>query len=412
MVALPARDMADDDQDQHAAGAEGTATIASRVASICAMLDEHDAAETPMSSRQVEEISSMIDDVAAASESERTTTGDSKRTSKPPPGRMRSTCCYEKLGKIGEGSAAVVTEARHLTTGQTVAMKAIHDYCRSVSGGELLREACLMAACLGHPSIVALHGLARAPGTESHDYSLVMEHAGPSMDRILRDRMGCRPFSEPEARRVMVQLLSGAAEIHKHSIVHRDIKPENILVDGAGNVKIGDFGSAMSVSGGQKMSADAYYAAGTTRYSAPEMLLETPGYDARVDAWSLGCVMAELLTGEVLFNEDSASDQLRTIYDVLGVPGKKAWKPHESSFVASRVPVWRREQRRRRRKGRWHNRRLRELFPEELLSEDGFKVLKGLLTCDPDRRLTAAAALKLPWFADEDNAPVKNCAAM
>ncbi|KAM0832866.1 hypothetical protein ACQ4PT_064631 [Festuca glaucescens] len=269
-------------------------------------------------------------------------------------------------------------------------MKAIHDYCRSVSGGELLREACLMAACLGHPSIVALHGLARAPGTESDDYSLVMEHAGPSMDRILRDRMGCRPFSEPEARRVM----------------------RTSLVDGAGNVKIGDFGSAMSVSGGQKMSADAYYAAGTTRYSAPEMLLETPGYDARVDAWSLGCVMGGAAHRRGALHEDSASYQLRTIYDVLGVPGKKAWKPHESSFVASRVPVWRREQRRRRRKGRWHNRRLRELFPEELLSEDGFKVLKGLLTCDPDRRLTAAAALKLPWFADEDNAPVKNCAAM
>ncbi|KAM0923244.1 hypothetical protein ACQ4PT_005649 [Festuca glaucescens] len=392
--------MADD--DQQAAWAEGTATIASRVASICAMLDEHDAAETPMSSRQVEEISAMIDDVAAAaaSESERTTTGDSKRTSKPS-GCMRSTCCYEKLGKIGEGSAAVVTVARHLTTGQTVAMKAIREYCRSVSGAELLREACLMAACLGHPSIVALHGLASAPGTEDDDYSLVMEHAGPSMDRVLRDRMGW-PFSEPEASSIMAQLLSGAAEIHKHGIVHRDIKPENILVDSAGNVKIGDFGSAMSVAGGQ-ISADAYYAAGTTKYSAPEVLLETPGYDARVDAWSLGCVMAELLTGEVLFNEDSASDQLRTIYDVLGVPGKKAWKPHESSFVASRVPVWRREQRRRRRKGRWHSRRLRELFPEELLSEDGFKVLKGLLTCDPDRRLTAAAALKLPWFADQDN---------
>ncbi|XP_071677051.1 putative cyclin-dependent kinase F-2 [Lolium perenne] len=293
-------------------------------------------------------------------------------------------------------------------------MKSIHECCRSVSGGELLREACLMAACLGHPSIVALHGLARAPGTENeYDYSLVMEHAGPSMDRILRDRMGCTgwPFSEPEARRVMVQLLSGAGEIHKHSIVHRDIKPENILADGAGNVKIGDFGSAMSVAGGQ-ISADAYYAAGTTKYSAPEMLLETPGYDARVDAWSLGCVMAELLTGEVLFNEKSASDQLWLIYDVLGVPGKEAWKPHESSFVASRVPLWRREQQRRRRKGRWHSRRLRELFPEELLSEDGFKVLKGLLTCNPGRRLTAAAALKLPWLADEDNAPVKNCAAM
>jgi cell division cycle 2-like protein len=386
--------MADD--DKHAA------TIASRVASICAMIDEHDAAETPMSPRRVAEISAMIDDVAAAAASGRTTI---KGTSKPRP--MRSTRCYEDLGSIGEGSAAVVTKGRHHTTGETVALKTIREECLSVSGGELLREACLMAACLGHSSIVALHGVAR--NNDDSSYSLVMEHAGASLDRVLcarMDRTG-RPFTEPEARSLMLQITSGAAEMHGHGIVHRDIKPENVLVDGAGNAKIGDFGSAMSVAG-HVISADAYYAAGTTQYSAPEMLLETPGYDARVDAWSLGCVMAELLTGEVLFNGDCDSDQLYIIYDVLGVPGKKAWKPYESSFVAGRVPLWRREQQRRRRQGRWHGKQLRELFPEELLSEEGFQVLKGFLTCNPNRRLTAAAALKLPWFAEKDNAPVEN----
>jgi cell division cycle 2-like protein len=76
--------------------------------------------------------------------------------------------------------------------------------------------------------------------------------------------------------------------------------------------------------------------------------------------------------------------------------------------VAGRVPLWRREQQRRRRQGRWHGKQLRELFPEELLSEEGFQVLKGFLTCNPNRRLTAAAALKLPWFAEKDNAPVEN----
>jgi cell division cycle 2-like protein len=389
--------MADD--DQHAAAA---VTIASRVAYICGMIDEHDATETPISAGRIAEISAMIDDVAAAAASGRTTI---KGTSKPR--RMLSTSFYEDLGSIGEGSAAVVTKGRHLTTGQTVALKTIREECLSVAGGELLREVCLMAACLGHPSIVALHGVAR--DSNDNSYSLIMEHAGASLDRVLGDRMGRigRPFTEPEARRLMLQLTSGAAEMHGHGIVHRDIKPENVLVDAAGNAKIGDFGSAMSLAG-HVISADAYYAAGTTQCSAPEMLLEMPGYDARVDAWSLGCVMATLLTGEVLFNGNCDSDQLYIIYDVLGVPGKKAWRPHESSFVAGRVPQWRREQRRRRRKGRWNCKQLRELFPEELLSEDGFKVLKGFLTCDPSKRLTAAAALKLPWFADKDNAPVKN----
>jgi cell division cycle 2-like protein len=42
---------------------------------------------------------------------------------------------------------------------------------------------------------------------------------------------------------------------------------------------------------------------------------------------------------------------------------------------------------------------LRDMFPEEKLSEQGFQVLQGLLTCNPDKRLTAAKALKHPWFA-------------
>jgi cell division cycle 2-like protein len=47
--------------------------------------------------------------------------------------------------------------------------------------------------------------------------------------------------------------------------------------------------------------------------------------------------------------------------------------------------------------------RLRELFPEETLSQEGFEVMSGLLTCNPEKRMTAAQALKLPWFAgDED----------
>uniref|UniRef100_A0ACD5XBX8 Uncharacterized protein n=1 Tax=Avena sativa TaxID=4498 RepID=A0ACD5XBX8_AVESA len=409
MVALPSCDMADD--DQYGAGAEGTDTIASQVASICAMIDEHEAGETPMSAWRVAAISGMIDDVAdaATAASERRTI--SKMTSKLR--HMRSTRCYEDLYTLGEGTTAVVTKARHLTTGQTVAMKTIHEgeaeACLSVHVGELLREACFMAACRGNPSVVDLHGVARAPGTKN-DYSLVMEHAGTSLDRVLGERVHRtgRPFSEPEACRVMRQLLSGAAAMHEHGIVHRDIKTENVLVDSVGNVKIGDFGSAMSVEVAEKTGAGAYWSAGTTQYSAPEMLMETPGYDARVDAWSVGCVMVELLIGEVLFNGNCDSDQLYIIYDVLGVPGKKAWRPYESSFVAGMVPLWRQEQQQQRREGRWHGNLLRELFPEEVLSDEGFKVLKGLLTCNPDERLTAAAALQLPWFADNDNAPTEN----
>ncbi|KAK1585842.1 hypothetical protein QYE76_048303 [Lolium multiflorum] len=107
--------------------------------------------------------------------------------------------------------------------------------------------------------------------------------------------------------------------------------------------------------------------AGTLWYMAPEVLLGKPDYDELVDAWSLGCVMAELLAGEPLFRGQNATDQVLRIFDVLG--------------------------------GAHGNPRLRELFPEERLSWDGFQVLDGLLTCDPAKRLPAATALQCPWFA-------------
>lgn len=146
----------------------------------------------------------------------------------------------------------------------------------------------------------------------------------------------------------------------------------------------------------------AFLAAGTRTYMAPEMLLAKPHYDTRVDMWSLGCVMAEMLTGEVLFERaDTMADQLYKIFDVLGVPEKKALKAFKSpfSFLADEVKLWRQARR---------GGRLRELFPEKTLSKDGFNVLKGLLRCSPSKRLDAAAALRLPWFADtdDDHAPV------
>lgn len=397
--------MAVADEQRTAAGKNPT--IASRVASICAMIDEHDAAVTSMSASRVAAMYSMIADVAnAAAEGRKIGWMRRRRRRKPYTGVAR---CYEyeELRGLGDGATAFVTKARHHATGRTVALKTLREDCCSAGVGELLWEACFMAACHGHPALVGLHGLARDPDTGV--YSLVMECLGPSLHQVLRHRMvrTGRPFPEANVRLIMRQLLSGAEEMHRNLIIHRDIKPKNILVadvDGA-VVKIGDYGSALSIAG--QNADDAYWAAGTRKYCAPEMLLEKPGYGTLVDAWSLGCVMAELLTGEALFNGRRDSDQLHMIYDVLGVPGKREWKPYESSFVADKVPVWRREQAQQRWRGRWHSNRLRELFPEELLSKEGFEVLKGLLACNPNNRLAAAAALKLPWFAHDDDAPVE-----
>ncbi|XBI58941.1 hypothetical protein VPH35_040089 [Triticum aestivum] len=364
--------------DETASG--GMTAVASRIASICAMISGHGAPGTAaLSARRVAAVSAMIDEVAQ---------GRRRKTTRKR--RMGNSRCYEEVCTLGGGTFGDVFKARHRATGQTVAVKALR--CEGSDSkhavGELLREACIMAACGCHPSLVALRGVVRTPRDTKgrRDYFLVMEFAGPSLRKVLnkRIRLGRRMFSERDVRSIVLQLLAGAEAMHTHGIMRRDIKPENILVVQKGGsivVKIGDYGAAMSTA---ERDHEKYWAAGTWVYSAPEMLLEEPGYDTRVDLWSIGCVMAELLTGNKLFPGDGIDELLYKIFDLLGTPGEREYmhsNGERTNGCASCSP--------------------RSCFPRK-----GSRSSRGLLTSNPSRRLDAAAAHRLPWFTDTGGMPV------
>ncbi|OEL24580.1 putative cyclin-dependent kinase F-2 [Dichanthelium oligosanthes] len=363
--------------------------VAMRLASICNMIQEHRAAGKAISARRAAVISAMIDDVAATAAEGRPRACRRKR-------RMASAHGYKQEGRrSGQGERGIAVRARHRATGHVVAVKSLHRRSGGSYIGDVLREACFMAAGGCHPSLVAFRTVARNPGTM--DYSVVMDYVGPSLRAVMGDR-GDQPFSEAEVRRIMRQVLAGAEVMHGHGIVHRDIKPENILVGDGGAVKICNYGAAKSMA--EKDTPCRF--GGTISYMAPEVLVKNADHDKLVDLWSLGCVMAELLTGKLLFAGKDESNHLFKIFDVLGVPCKRVWQAMKPQAHDDKVQVWRARQLRAR-----HRNQLRALFPEEMLSSNGFQVLKGLLTCDPEKRLTAASALQCPWFTENvDDAPV------
>jgi cell division cycle 2-like protein len=307
---------------------------------------------------------------------------------------MGSTDDYEETGRIGTGAFGSVHKARHCSTGRTVAIKRL----AAANGSQvaLLREASLLEASgRDNPYVVGFHGLARSPATL--DLCLVMECVGPSLSDVLHQRRyggsGMPPpLPEATVRAIMWQLLTGAKKMHDAHVVHRDIKPDNVLVtDDRTTVKICDFGLAMYMA-----EPPPYEQTGSLWYMAPEMLLGKPDYDALVDTWSLGCVMAELIDGSPLFMASNEADQLDMIFNVLGAPDETTWPWFSSTpFATQLMPELKMKRRNL----------LREEFPMKKLSVQGFQVLSGLLTCNPDKRLTAAAALKHPWFATKMNAP-------
>jgi cell division cycle 2-like protein len=321
-----------------------------------------------------------------------------------------STDEYDEVTRLGEGGFGVVLKARHRATGKTVAIKYLtspdDNTEEEPDEAELRHEARLLEACNGNPHLVGFEGLAR--DTATGNLRLVMEYvAAPSLHAFMRkDSRHGRPLPEPKVRAIMRKLLTGAKLMHARHVVHRDIKPANILVGQDGHlVKICDLGIGISMS-----DPPPYTQVGTMPYKAPEILLRKPDYDALVDCWSLGCVMAEMLAGKTLFEDDGREDhmddadhvaQLWGIFGVLGMPDDRTWPEFKSlpltgkvmEFKSSLPPTHKMLP-----EGQEHS-RLRDIFPGEKLSEQGFQVLLGLLTYNPDKRLTAAKALKLPWFA-------------
>lgn len=109
-------------------------------------------------------------------------------------------------------------------------------------------------------------------------------------------------------------------------IIHRDVKPENVLVSSLGVVKLCDFGFARLISLNGEPCTE--YVA-TRWYRAPELLVGEMNYGPPVDIWAIGCLFAEMMTGDPLFPGESDIDQLYIIMKMMG--------KHEMLYYCNKV---------------------------------------------------------------------------
>lgn len=119
-------------------------------------------------------------------------------------------------------------------------------------------------------------------------------------------------------------MLKALKFIHSVNVIHRDMKPSNILIDRSCLIKLADFGLSRFMKG-VKESIDPVltdYIA-TRWYRPPEILLGAPKYDAAIDMWGFGCILAEMYISKPLFPGSSTLNQLQRILELLGTPSKE-----------------------------------------------------------------------------------------
>nr|GEU48040.1 cyclin-dependent kinase 11 [Tanacetum cinerariifolium] len=241
---------------------------------------------------------------------------------------------FERLKKISEGTYGVVHKARDKKTGEIVALKKVKMGKEEGFPLTALREIKLLGE-LQHPYVV---GLKEVVMDEFDGVYMVMEYIDHELKSYM-ERME-QPFGQSEGS--------------------EDIK-----------LAIGQQG-------------------------APELLLGMKHYTTAVDMWSVGCIMAELLSKKPLFDGRKELEQINKIFSTLGTPDDSRWPGYSKLPGLKSKPKLVKQP--------CNN--LRKKFPVAMftgsptLTELGFDLLSRLLTYDPAKRITAKEALNHGWFRE------------
>ncbi|OQV03319.1 Protein kinase domain-containing protein [Cladophialophora immunda] len=294
---------------------------------------------------------------------------------------------FEMLNKIEEGSYGVVARARRKTSGEIVALKRLKmDHTNDGFPVTGLREIQTLMACRD-ANVVKL--LEVVVGDSLKDVCLVMEFLEHDLKTLL-DEMA-EPFLPSETKTLMLQIVSGVEYLHRNWILHRDLKTSNLLLNNRGEVKLADFGMARYTSNPPPKLTQLVV---TLWYRAPELLLGAEEYDFEVDIWSLGCIFAELLTKEPLFQGHNELDQLSKMFSLLGTPTREAW-PGFRSLPNTRAlhPLLSSP------KSATRSSLTASKFP--YLTSAGLRLLSSLLSLNPASRPRAAEILNHPYFRED-----------
>jgi serine/threonine protein kinase len=196
---------------------------------------------------------------------------------------------YDIISRIGVGGFARVFKVKRKADGKVCALK----FCEPKTPDmrtTIMNEVGIMMLCKENEAILRC--------IECYDFKsrlwvfLEMMDGGALTSMIEETH---KQLTEDFHKYVSFKVLSGLKYLHNKNILHRDIKSDNILISSAGDVKLADFGYATQLTL-QKNQRDSKV--GTICWMAPEIIIGKAKYDNKVDVWSFGIFLVELVKGE------------------------------------------------------------------------------------------------------------------
>jgi len=285
---------------------------------------------------------------------------------------------YEALKFMGAGAYGAVIKALDKRSGENVAIKKLHKIEDIIDAKRILRELRILRL-FRHENIIQLQNVLF--NEESGDFGelyLITNLMEIDLHAVIRNKQA---LTDDHVQFMIYQIVRALLYLHSANIIHRDLKPSNILATETCDVQLCDFGLSRAIDFSADENRTEYVV--TRYYRAPEIMISHE-YSTAVDMWSLGCTMAELMTGQILFKGENYIQQIKLMMDTIG-------KPKDMSFVTNA-----------------NAKKFLETLPEapkrplfsvvKYENADALDLLSKLLEIDPAKRIKASEAITHPYL--------------
>ena len=295
---------------------------------------------------------------------------------------------YTIQTRLGHGSYGQVYRGVDGYTGELVAVKVIkRNIAASAIQGfsaAVLREAAILKS-LKHKNIIELKDVVLS---QSRAYLITtLYHCDLRKHIHLLRGQGHVTVIARQLKSFTRQILEAISYCHEQRILHRDLKPDNILLDRTRQlITIADFGMARKYQLQQALTGQCV----TAWYRCPEIILGENRYGSPVDIWSIGCILAEMINLQPLFECHTEVDSLVTMFRLFGTPNESSW-PGVSSLQHFQplFPKW----------NALPATRLVQAAAVSNLERGALELLTKMLQLDPAKRISARTALDDVFFA-------------